>query len=444
MSYHGPESRDPMPREPSMNDTVPTTPDELAALQARRLGETLARSWEQSPFLRAKLEAAGVRDPAQLTPADLPALPFTTKEELRDAYPFGWRAAPFEEIVRIHASSGTTGKRTVAYYTARDLAHWTAMFVRCYQLAGVTRADRVQITPGYGLWTAGIGFQTACEALGALAVPAGPGNTELQLELMLDLQTTVVCATSSFALLLGEEVAARGLREKLALRTAICGSERWGEGMRQRIGELLGVETYDIHGFTELYGPGMGLDCRRHEGIHYWADHFLIEVIDPDTGQALPPGELGELVVTTLTKEAMPLLRYRTRDLSRLLGACACGSVFPCHDRLLGRSDDMVKFRGVAVFPGQIDAALAGTPGVGSEYQIVLERQDGRDAMRLRVELAADLPTDSPERAALAADLAGRLKSLVGITPDLELLPPRSLPRSERKTRRVFDNRELS
>jgi phenylacetate-CoA ligase len=414
---------------------------ELAALQRERLAWALAHAYEGSPFFRAKFDQVGLRPTDIRSPADLVQLPFTTKAELRDAYPFGWAAVPLERIARVHASSGTTGKRTVAYYTAQDLEDWTTLFARCYALAGVGPGDRVQVTPGYGLWTAGISFQAGAERAGAMAVPVGPGNVDLQLELMVDLQTTVLTATSSFALLLGEEVARRNLRDQLALRVGIFGSERWGEAMRQRINTLLGIDSYDIYGLTELYGPGMGIDCHLHQGIHYWADYFLVELIDPETGQPVAPGATGEIVLTTLRKEAMPLVRYRTRDLTRLLPEpCPCGSPFPRFDRLRGRSDDMVKVRGVALWPSQVDTLLATLEHVSSEYQLVIERHGGRDELTLRVE--SDLDLDTVDGGPLAEHIAQQFRAHLGVTPRVELLPVGTLPRSERKTRRVFDLRE--
>jgi phenylacetate-CoA ligase len=401
------------------------------------LAWTVRHAYEGSPFYRDLLDRHGVRPDRVRDAGDLAGLPFTTKEDLRAAYPFGFNAVPMERVVRVHASTGTTGKRILATYTQRDLEDWTEMFARCYRYAGVTAADRVQVTPGYGLWTAGIGFQLGAERVGAMTVPAGPGNVDLQFELMVDLQTTVVCATSSFGLLLAEQAAARGIRDRLALRAGIFGSERWGDAMRSRIEELLGIETFDIYGLTELYGPGTGIDCRRHGGIHYWDDYYLVEIVDPATGEPRPPGEEGEIVLTTLRKEAMPLIRYRTRDLSRLEPEpCACGSPHPRIARLTGRTDDMVKVRGVQVYPAGIDTALSGVPELGSEYQVHLSREDGRDVFLVRVEAASDpSPADLPDRAREA------LRQALGVRPEVEVVPPGTLPRSERKTRRVFDAR---
>jgi phenylacetate-CoA ligase len=257
-------------------------------------------------------------------------LPFSDKHDLRNAYPLGLQAVPDEEIVRIHSSSGTTGKPVIIPYTKEDVDNWATMFARCYEFAGITNLDRMQITPGYGLWTAGIGFQAGCEKLGAMAIPIGPGNTEKQLQMMIDLQSTVICATSSYALLLAEEVEKRGLKDKINLKCGIIGSERWGELMRQRITEALQIELFDIYGLTEVYGPGIGIDCEKHEGIHYWNDYFYFEIIDPKSGEVLPEGEFGELVITTLNKAAAPLIRYRTHDLTRIIPhKCSCGRDYP-------------------------------------------------------------------------------------------------------------------
>jgi len=395
---------------------------------------TVLHAYQGSQFFRRKLDTAGV-DPLTIqTVEDLVRLPLTTKEELRDAYPLGWTCVPDSEVVRVHASSGTTGRRTVATYTAQDVWDWADMFARCYEYAGVTRHDRVQITPGYGLWTAGIGFQAGAERLGAMSVPTGPGNLELQFEMLLNLQSTVLCATSSFALLIAEEAHRRSLIDKLALRLGIFGSERWGASMRGRIEALLGVETFDIYGLTELYGPGTGIDCTQHDGIHYWDDYYVVEVIDPATTAVLPLGEEGELVLTTLRKQAQPLLRYRTRDVSRLIpGPCRCGSPYPRIARITGRTDDMFKVRGVPVYPAQIDTVLSGIGGLGSEYQVVLTREGGRDQFLVRVE--GNVEEVPAER------LSEALRAGLSVRPHVEIVPLGTLPRTERKTKRVFDER---
>lgn len=413
---------------------------DMAALQLERLKWSVRHAYEDSPLYKEKLDEAGVGPEDIQTLEDVRKLPFTDKAELRKDYPFGWRAVSFEDIVRIHASSGTTGKKTVVYYTQQDIDDWAEMFARCYEMAGVTKGDRVQITPGYGLWTAGIGFQLGAERLGALTVPVGPGNTAQQLELMEDFQTTVITGTSSYGLAMAEEIAARDLKPKLNLRIGIFGSERWSQQMRAHIEEIMGVETFDIIGMTELYGPGTGIDCHVHEGIHYWGDYFLFEVVDPVSGEPVPHGEQGEIIATTLTKEAMPLLRYRTRDVSRLIAEpCACGSEHPRIDRILGRTDDMFKIHGVNIYPGQIDYILSETEGVGSEYQIVLERERGRDSMVIRVEKHPEVEVSEEVR----RTLKDRIKTQIGVTVAVELVEYQGLPRSEKKTKRVFDKRAV-
>lgn len=397
---------------------------------------TVQHAAEGSPWWRAHFKRAGV-DPASIGGADdLSKLPFTTKEDLRGSYPLGWAAVPSSELVRIHASSGTTGKRTVCAYTARDVEDWAVQFARCFSTVGVTPEDRVQIMVGYGLWTAGVGFQAGAEKLGAMVVPTGPGNLELQLEMMLDLESTVLCATSSFALMIAEAVQSRGLGGRLATRIGVFGSERWGPAMRARIQSLLGIDTFDIYGLTELYGPGVGIECPEHDGIHLWSDYYVVEVIDPATGSPVAAGEEGELVITTLRKEGMPLIRYRTRDLSRLYtDPCPCGSTYPRIAALTGRTDDMVKVRGVAVFPAHVETILHGVEGVGAEYQLHVHRDlEHGDVLLVRVE--------AHDRRGLREELAERLREGLSVRAEVELLEVGSLPRSERKTRRVFDHRD--
>ncbi|HHW43276.1 AMP-binding protein [Desulfofundulus thermobenzoicus] len=403
------------------------------------LRDLVRRIYRNSPFYRQKLDEANIRPEDIQTLADLEYVPFTTKEELRTAYPLGLMAVPEEEVVRIHSSSGTTGKPIIVPYTRNDVAVWAEMMHRCLAMVGVTPRDRVQVTPGYGLWTAGIGFQAGVERLGAMAIPTGPGNTEKQLEMMLDLHTTVLIGTSSYGLLLAEEIERRQLQSRVSLRLGIFGSERWGDKMRRRIEESLGIDSFDIYGLTEIYGPGIAIDCPMHQGLHFWSDHLLFEVIDPQTGRQLPVGEEGELVITTLTKEGMPLLRYRTRDISRILPrACACGSNYPMIERVLGRTDDRIKVKGVNIYPGQIDDVLKSLPGAGSEYQIILTREGARDHMLVKVEA---LPGWDPGE--VATDCRRTIKSRIGVSCDVEALPQGSLPRSEKKSRRVFDYREV-
>ena len=320
---------------------------------------------------------------------DFEKLPFSSKDDLRNAYPLGIQAVPDEDVVRIHSSSGTTGKPVIIPYTAKDVDDWAIMFARCYETAGITKKDRIQITPGYGLWTAGIGFQAGCEKLGAMAVPLGPGNTEKQLQMMIDLQSTVITATSSYALLLAEEINRRGLKDKINLKKGVFGSERWSDKMRETIRESLGIELYDIYGLTEIYGPGIGITCKNECGIHYWDDYVYIEIIDPVTGKPVPDGEEGEIVITTLVKEGAPLIRFRTHDISRIIpGTCACGSKYPRLDIIKGRSDDMFKVHGVNMFPSQIEDLLSNVDGVSSEYNVTIAHDDSKnkDIMIVTVE----------------------------------------------------------
>jgi phenylacetate-CoA ligase len=416
--------------------------DELKAHQLKGLQWTVRHAREGSSFYRALLDKSGVAPGDIRSLEDLARLPFITADDLRDDYPFPLRSVPFEQIVRIHSSSGTTGKRKVLCYTQKDVDDWAHFFARCYEMAGVTRLDRVQIAVGYGLWTAGVGFQAGCERVGAMAVPTGPGNLDLQCEFLMDLQSTVFCCTASMGLLLAEEVNRRGLAEKIGLRKVIYGSERSSRSMRKKISELLGgVELFDIPGLTELYGPGTGIECPHHDCIHYWADYYLLEILDPETLAPVPPGEWGEMVVTTLAKEGAPLIRYRTRDITRIIpGPCTCGSILPRHSRIRGRTDDVFKFRGVNIYPSTIDTILSSIPGLGSEYQVYLTRDpEQRDHLRLVVERGEGVERGRGEE--LTREILHSVKHKVMVTPQVEVVDYGSLPRSERKTRRVFDTR---
>ncbi|WP_440955928.1 phenylacetate--CoA ligase family protein [Methanosarcina sp. Mfa9] len=408
-----------------------------------KLKSLLKRVADGSPFYQKKFREANVDIEEIETLEDLKKLPFTNKEELRDAYPLGLQAVPDSDVVRIHSSSGTTGKPVIIPYTRKDVDVWAEMMMRCYMMAGLNNLDRIQITPGYGLWTAGIGFQLGAEKLGAMAVPTGPGNTEKQLEMMTDLKSTALASTSSYALLLAEEIEKRGIKDQIHLRVGIVGSERWSEKMRNRIESELGMETFDIYGLTEIYGPGIGLDCSRHEGMHYWSDHLFFEIIDPITGEQLPDGSLGELVITTLTKEGAPLIRYRTRDLTRIIpGPCKCGCPFPRIDRILGRSDDRIKFKAVNIYPGQVEDIIHNkVPGVSSEYQIFLTRKEGRDSMLFKVEIEGADDPDS--KAKTEKSLKKAFKDFIGVSVDVEAVKIGDLPRSMKKSKRVFDEREL-
>lgn len=370
---------------------------------------------------------------------DFEKLPFSSKDDLRNAYPLGIQAVPEEEVVRIHSSSGTTGKPVIIPYTAKDVDDWAIMFARCYETAGITNKDRIQITPAYGLWTAGIGFQLGAEKLGAMTVPMGPGNTDKQLQMMMDLKTTVLTATSSYALLLAEEINKRGLRDKIHLKKGVFGSERWSKKMREYIRNELGVELYDIYGLTEIYGPGIGITCEKEQGIHYWDDYVYIEIINPETGEPVPDGETGEIVITTLVKEGAPLLRFRTHDLSRIIPEkCSCGRSYPRLDTIGGRSDDMFKVRGVNMFPKQVEELLQDVDGVLSEYNITIAHDDdhNKDIMILTVEV--DGRVDFEKTALHIREL---FKSRIGMIPKVTAVPVGTLQRSEKKTKRVIDYR---
>lgn len=407
--------------------------------QEIKLRELMKRLFLKSPYYKNKLQEAGISPGDIHCLEDLNRVPFTDKGSLRDAYPLKMMAVDEEEVVRIHSSSGTTGKPVIIPYTRNDVDAWAEMFARCYETVGVGKKDRVQVTPGYGLWTAGIGFQAGVERLGAMAIPTGPGNTEKQLEMMVDLKTTVLCATSSYALLLAEEIHKRGLKDKIHLKLGIFGSERWGEKMRAKIEEYLGIDSFDIYGLTEIYGPGIAIDCPEHKGMHFWSDYLLFEIIDPVTEQQLPVGEQGELVITTLTKEGMPLLRYRTHDITRIIpDSCPCGSPYPMIDRILGRTDDMIKIKGVNIYPGQIDHVLRITPGCSSEYQIHLVREQGKDVMTVKAECE-----EGSNLSHVGEHLKKNIKVKIGIAVQVEMVPIGALGRSEKKSKRVYDSRHM-
>lgn len=408
---------------------------QISDLQISQVNDQIKALRKAGSFYGKKLEEAGITGIS--TPEDFEKLPFSEKNDLREAYPLGLMTAPEEDIVRIHSSSGTTGLPVIIPYTAKDVDDWAIMFARCYETAGITDTDRIQITPGYGLWTAGIGFQNGAEKLGAMVIPMGPGNTDKQLKMMMDMKSTVICATSSYALLLAEEIEKRGIKDKICLKKGVIGSERWGEKMRQRISSELGIELYDIYGLTEIYGPGIGINCKYDTGMHYWDDYIYIEIIDPVTLKPVPDGEPGEIVITTLVKEGAPLIRYRTHDLSRIIpGTCPCGSKFPRLGIIMGRTDDMIKIKGVNVFPSQIEEILKEFPEVSSEYQIRISHLDGRDTMRLYVETNGTV-----DFLDLARRIAEKVKSRIGFTPLVKVVELGLLPRSEKKSRRVFDER---
>ncbi len=415
---------------------------QLKKIQLKGLQWTVRHVYDHSLFYRNKFDEVGIRPEDVRSLDDLQHLPLVDKDDLLQEYPFPLRSVAYKDIVRIHASSGTTGKRKVLCYTQKDIDVWANLFARCYQMAGLTRHDRVQIAVGYGLWTAGVGFQAGCERFGAMAIPLGPANAEMHCEMLVDMETTVFCSTASMALLMAEEIHKRNLLPKIKVKKIIMGAERHSDAMRDRIKELTGVEhIFDIYGLTELYGPGTGLDCILHSGIHYWADHFIFEILDPISLTPVSQGESGELVVTTLCKEGSPLVRYRTHDVTRIIDqACPCGAPFPLHDRILGRTDDMFIYRAVNIYPSQIDHVLSRVNGIGSEFQIHLkQRESGRDMMVIKVEREAG--ESQANDVHLAEQVIAEIRRKILVRCQVEIVDYGSLPRTERKSRRVFDHR---
>ncbi len=374
---------------------------------------------------------------------DIRNLPFTDVDDLRDGYPLPLLSIPEEQVVRIHASSGTTGKRKVLAYSKKDLDTFVMQMARCYSMAGLTPKDKMQVAVGYGLWTAGAGFQLGAEALGALTIPVGPGNIEMHIQLLQDMQSTFFGATASMALLMAEEVERYGLKDKINLRKVICGAETRSEKMRLATESKLGLEgSYDIAGMTEMYGPGSAIECDAHDGLHYWSDLFHIEILNPETLEPVAEGEVGEMVVTSLCKEAVPLIRYRTHDLSRFIpGKCSCGLCVPRHDKILGRSDDMLIFRGVNIYPGQIMDVIGKFPEFGGEYQVELSRDEkALDHMLLRVERAENVSSDHDND--LATKVAGQLHKSLMARVDVKIVDSGKLPRTFGKSKRVTDTRQ--
>ena len=364
-------------------------------------------------------------------------VPFVTKQELRDAYPLGLATVPDDKIVRIHASSGTTGSPVVIPYTKKDIDDWTDMMAKCFEIAGITKEDHIQITFGYGLWTGAIGTQEGCEKLGAMCIPTGPGNTERQLQMMQDLKSTVICATSSYALLLAEAVEKRALKDKIFLKKGIIGSERWGEKMRNRIKENLNIELYDIYGLTECYGPGVGISSKDDDAINILDDYIYIEILDPKTGKPVPFGEIGEVTLTTLVKEGAPLFRFRTHDLAAFIKEPSKnGLKYPRITSILGRSDDMIKVKGNIVFPSSIEDVIKSVPGTSSEYHAVIEHINGKDTMTIFVEVEKEI-----DKTKVSQGIATTFKQKYNMTPEVKVVEIGELPRSEAKTKRIEDKR---
>ncbi|SHN60441.1 phenylacetate--CoA ligase [Desulfovibrio litoralis] len=412
----------------------------LHKIQEDGLKYTLNHAFNGSLQYKKKLSDAGYQPGDIKTLDQITKLPFTTADDLKDGYPLPLLSVPTSEVVRVHSSSGTTGKRKVLAYTANDIYNFNLQMARCYELAELTTEDRVQICVGYGLWTAGAGFQLGSEMFGALTVPVGPGNLEIQLQLLVDLKTTCLGATASMALLMAEEVERHNLHDQIALKKIIFGAEAHSKKMRKNFEARLGLEhSFDIAGMTEMYGPGTALECTAHEGLHYWGDNFIHEIINPETLQPVAIGEVGELVVTSLRKEAAPLIRYRTRDLTRLLpGTCACGLKVPRHDHILGRSDDMIIVRGVNIYPGQLLEIIHHFPELDSEYQIILSRKDGKDMFDLKIESKENMNFDRPT---LATKIEREIHKHLIVSAKVEIVDYGSLPRSFGKSKRTIDTR---
>lgn len=418
---------------------------ELRELQLSRLQAVVKRVYERVPFYRQAMDAKGVKPEDIKSLDDLRRLPFTTKQDLRDNYPFGLFAVPMQEVVRIHASSGTTGKPTVVGYTANDIAGWAELMARCFMMVGLSKDDVFQISYGYGLFTGGLGFHYGAERLGATVIPASGGNTRRQLMLMEDFGTTVLCCTPSYAAYLADEINAAGLRPKLKLRAGIFGAEPWSENMRRELENKLEIDAFDIYGLSEVMGPGVAFECIHKNGMHIMEDYFLAEIIDPETGEPLPEGEKGELVLTSLTKEAFPVIRYRTRDITRLhREPCPCGRTFVRMEKVTGRSDDMLIIRGVNVFPSQVESVLLEMGETEPHYLLVVDRKNNLDELEVWVEVSEKLFSDEVKRIEeLERKIHHGITSTLGINVKVKLVEPRTIPRSEGKAKRVVDKREL-
>jgi phenylacetate-CoA ligase len=419
--------------------------ERMRALQLARVRAVAARSYAAVPLFRERMDARGLAPDAIARLEDLASLPFTIKADLRDTYPFGLFASPMSDVVRLHASSGTTGKPIVVAYTRDDLDVWTSVMVRALAACGLTRGDVVQNAYGYGLFTGGLGAHYGAEALGATVIPISGGNTDRQIMVMRDFGVTAVCCTPSYFLHLAERAGELGVSLRdLPLRAGIFGAEPWTASMRRRIEEAAGIRAFDIYGLSEIIGPGVAIECDCQDGLHIFEDHFLPEVVDPASGAPLPEGEEGELVLTTLSKQAMPMIRYRTRDITRILpGPCPCGRTLRRMARIARRSDDMIIIRGVNVFPSQVEAALLAVEGTLPHYQILLTRQKGLDAMEVQVEVTSEFFTDQVRALEGLHDrLADALDRTLGLRVDVRLVGPHSIARSEGKAKRVVDRRE--
>ena len=425
---------------------IETAPREkIVALQNERLATTVRRVYENVPFYRNKMEQAGVTPDDIRTIDDLHKLPFSYKQDLRDTYPYGLFAVPMKDVVRLHASSGTTGKQIVVGYTRNDLDVWDECVARALTAAGCTDEDIVHVSYGYGLFTGGLGADGGAKRIGATTIPVSSGNTQRQVTILKDFGSTILCCTPSYALHIAEVLYASGYtKDDIKLKAGVFGAEPWTNEMRRKIEEMLGLTAYDIYGLTEIIGPGVAFECKEQTGMHVNEDHFIVEVIDPDTGEVLPEGTQGELVFTCITKEAFPILRYRTRDIGVITrGKCSCGRTLVKMTKPRGRTDDMLIIRGVNVFPSQIETVLL-EKGYTANYQIVVDRANNFDSIEVQVEISNEIFSDTVRGLAeRAKDLAAALKTLLGVTAKVTLLEPNSIPRSEGKAVRVIDKRKL-
>lgn len=428
------------------NEEIETLPRQaLEALQLKRLQGMLARIYENVPFYRETFTKHGINPGDVKSLDDLRRLPFTLKQDMRDSYPYGLFAAKMEDIVRIHASSGTTGKPTVVGYTQKDINTWTELMARSFVTAGVHKGDIIHNAYGYGLFTGGLGAHYGAENLGASVIPMSGGNTKRQILIMKDFGSTVLTCTPSYSLYLAEAALEEGVDiRSLNLRVGIFGAEPWSESMRQEIQEKLSISAIDIYGLSEIMGPGVAIECQEAKcGLHIWEDHFIPEIINPETGERLPEGELGELVITTITKEGIPLLRYRTRDITSITyEPCICGRSHARIARMSGRSDDMLIIRGVNVFPSQIESILMQVEGVEPHYLLIVDRKDNLDNLEVQVEVGEQLFSDEVKHLqSLAATIEKQIKDLLGISCKVRLVEPKTIMRSEGKAKRVIDNR---
>lgn len=429
------------------NDDFETLPREaIESLQLKRLQQTIERVYATVPFYRESFDKAGVKPADLKCLEDLQDFPFTLKQDMRDNYPYGLFAVPLEQIVRIHASSGTTGKPTVVGYSRRDIENWSELMARSFSAAGANRGDVIHNAYGYGLFTGGLGAHYGAERVGASVIPMSGGNTKKQLMIMQDFGSTVLTCTPSYSLYLAEAADEEGIDIKqLKLKVGILGAEPWSEKMRQEIEDKLNIKAIDIYGLSEIMGPGVGIECvEAQNGLHIWEDHFIPEIIDPDTGEILPDGERGELVITTITKEGIPLIRYRTRDITRLIKEpCICGRTHARIERLSGRSDDMLIIRGVNVFPSQIESVLFDIDGIEPHYQLIVERDGNLDTLEVQVEVNEQTFSDEiKELQGLSNKIKKDIKDLLGVTCKVRLVEPKSIARSEGKAKRVIDNRQ--